>query len=108
MHEIVAQGLLATRFLKTFSKDIIRLQVDQHMVRCPHIPTADAMVECIKAARSDEDSIGGVCSVVMRNVPIGLGEPCFDKLEVCSMDRAKQEQNKNHYLHCESCHVAMG
>lgn len=78
------------------------------MVRCPHIPTADAMVECIKAARSDEDSVGGVCSVVMRNVPIGLGEPCFDKLEVCFIDRAKQGQNEGRNLHYEFFHVAMG
>eukprot|EP00288_Rhodomonas_lens_P016789 CAMPEP_0177705434 /NCGR_PEP_ID=MMETSP0484_2-20121128/8706_1 /TAXON_ID=354590 /ORGANISM="Rhodomonas lens, Strain RHODO" /LENGTH=403 /DNA_ID=CAMNT_0019216861 /DNA_START=144 /DNA_END=1355 /DNA_ORIENTATION=+ len=63
--------------LETLSRD----QVDQHMVRCPHIPTAEKMTECIKAARADEDSIGGVVSVVMRNVPVGLGEPCFDKLE---------------------------
>jgi chorismate synthase len=60
---------------------ITRDDVDQHMVRCPHVPTAEAMKECITAARADEDSIGGVCTIVMRNVPIGLGEPCFDKLE---------------------------
>mmetsp|Transcript_12475 Transcript_12475/g.24743 ORF Transcript_12475/g.24743 Transcript_12475/m.24743 type:complete len:430 (+) Transcript_12475:82-1371(+) len=60
---------------------ITRDDVDAHMVRCPHIPTAEKMTDCIKAARAEEDSIGGVCSIVMRNVPIGLGEPCFDKLE---------------------------
>mmetsp|Transcript_8412 Transcript_8412/g.20938 ORF Transcript_8412/g.20938 Transcript_8412/m.20938 type:complete len:430 (-) Transcript_8412:150-1439(-) len=63
--------------MDTLSRD----EVDAHMVRCPHIPTAEKMTDCIKAARSDEDSIGGVCCVVMRNVPIGLGEPVFDKLE---------------------------
>lgn len=63
--------------LDTISRD----EVDAHMVRCPHIPTAEAMKECITVARGEEDSIGGVCTIVMRNVPIGLGEPCFDKLE---------------------------
>jgi len=56
-------------------------QVDAHMVRCPCLETAEKMTECIKEARADDDSIGGVVSVVVRNCPIGLGEPCFDKLE---------------------------
>eukprot|EP00802_Teleaulax_amphioxeia_P012005 Tamp_12043.p1 GENE.Tamp_12043~~Tamp_12043.p1 ORF type:complete len:435 (-),score=133.30 Tamp_12043:550-1746(-) len=60
---------------------ISREQVDAHMVRCPCLETAEKMTEIIKAARADEDSVGGVCSVVIRNCPIGLGEPCFDKLE---------------------------
>lgn len=60
---------------------ISREQVDAHMIRCPHIETADKMVALIKAARAEEDSVGGVVSVVVRNVPVGLGEPCFDKLE---------------------------
>mmetsp|Transcript_69372 Transcript_69372/g.101668 ORF Transcript_69372/g.101668 Transcript_69372/m.101668 type:complete len:431 (-) Transcript_69372:55-1347(-) len=58
-----------------------REQVDAHMVRCPCLETAEKMTDIIKAARAEEDSVGGVCSVVIRNCPIGLGEPCFDKLE---------------------------
>jgi chorismate synthase len=30
------------------------------------------MTDIVKAARADEDSIGGVCSVVVRNCPIGI------------------------------------
>merc|ERR1719183_1649392 len=63
--------------LNTLSRE----QVDAHMVRCPCLDTAEKMTDIIKAARADEDSVGGICSVVIRNCPIGLGEPCFDKLE---------------------------
>ncbi|KAJ1473785.1 chorismate synthase [Baffinella frigidus] len=39
---------------------ITRDQVDEHMVRCPCLETAEKMTDCIKEARADEDSIGGV------------------------------------------------
>ena len=39
------------------------------------------MVKVIEKYRDAKDSIGGVVTCVIRNCPIGLGEPCFDKLE---------------------------
>jgi len=39
------------------------------------------MEERILRAKERNDSIGGTVTCVIRNVPIGLGEPCFDKLE---------------------------
>ena len=33
------------------------------------------------AAKAKNDSIGGTVTCVIRNVPVGLGEPCFDKME---------------------------
>ena len=39
------------------------------------------MEERIKEARKDGDSLGGIVEAVARNVPTGLGEPVFDKLE---------------------------
>lgn len=50
-------------------------------VRCPHAPTASRMASLIRQVKSEKDSIGGVVTCVIRNVPVGLGEPCFDKLE---------------------------
>lgn len=35
----------------------------------------------ITQAKEEKDSIGGVLTCVCRNVPVGLGEPSFDKLE---------------------------
>lgn len=39
------------------------------------------MEEYIAGFRDRQDSIGGTVSCVIRNVPTGLGEPAFDKLE---------------------------
>lgn len=55
--------------------------VDATPVRCPDPDIAPAMIERIEQARNDGDSLGGVVEVVARNVPPGLGEPVFDKLE---------------------------
>ena len=55
--------------------------VEASPVRCPHGPTAAAMVERIKAVRSEGDSVGGVIECRVRGLPVGLGEPVFDRLE---------------------------
>ena len=60
---------------------LTRSQVDRNLVRCPHKATADRMIEIIKSAKNDKDSLGGIITCVCRNVPTGLGEPVFDKLE---------------------------
>lgn len=56
-------------------------QVESNMVRCPHPDFAEKMIALIDQIRQDGDSIGGVVGCVARNVPKGLGEPVFDKLE---------------------------
>lgn len=56
-------------------------QVESNIVRCPDAATAARMIDFIKQVRSDGDSVGGVVECVIRNVPVGLGEPVFDKLE---------------------------
>jgi chorismate synthase len=54
--------------------------IESNPVRCPHPKTAAAMEDYIKSVRKDGDTVGGVVSCVVQNVPIGLGEPVFDKL----------------------------
>lgn len=49
--------------------------------RCPHPPTAAKMSARIQWLREQEDSTGGKATCVVTGVPVGLGEPCFDKLE---------------------------
>ncbi|HHP7232174.1 MAG TPA: chorismate synthase [Xenococcaceae cyanobacterium] len=56
-------------------------QVESNIVRCPDSECALKMIELIDRARKDQDSLGGVVECVARNVPPGLGEPVFDKLE---------------------------
>jgi chorismate synthase len=60
---------------------ISRKEVDGSMVRCPHLQTADKMMDAILEAQKAGDSLGGIIACVCRNVPAGLGEPVFDKAE---------------------------
>jgi len=60
---------------------ITRQAVDACAVRSPNLPAAQAMTELIAGVRDNKDSVGGVVCCVCRNVPVGLGEPVFDKLE---------------------------
>jgi chorismate synthase len=55
--------------------------VEATPVRCPEPGAAQEMIERIDAARRRGDSLGGVVECVARNVPPGLGEPVFGKLE---------------------------
>jgi chorismate synthase len=56
-------------------------EVEASIVRCPDAAAATAMIAHIDEARRRGDSLGGVVECVCRNVPVGLGEPVFDKLE---------------------------
>ena len=56
-------------------------QVESNIVRCPDHEMAETMIERIDHVRRQKDSIGGVVECVIRQVPKGLGEPVFDKLE---------------------------
>jgi len=49
--------------------------------RCPHTATAAKMAARIQWLRAKEDSTGGAITCVIKGTPVGLGEPCFDKLE---------------------------
>lgn len=55
--------------------------VESNIVRCPDAECAARMIDLIEATRQAKDSIGGVVECLARNVPKGLGEPVFDKLE---------------------------
>lgn len=54
--------------------------VESNIVRCPDQDLAINMEAFIKEVRSQGDTVGGVVSCVLQNVPAGLGEPVFDKL----------------------------
>lgn len=55
-------------------------KTEDNIVRCPDAEYADKMIEKIKEIRKEGDTIGGTITCVLQNVPIGLGEPVFDKL----------------------------
>ncbi len=60
---------------------ITRKEVDAHPVRCGNPAMAQAMADLIAQVRDNSDSVGGMVSCVCRNIPAGLGEPVFDKLD---------------------------
>ncbi len=55
-------------------------KTEDNIVRCPDPATAEKMIALIDQVRLDRDTIGGVVSCVIKNTPVGLGEPVFDKL----------------------------
>ena len=55
-------------------------QIDANIVRCPDPKAAQEMIQLIEEVRDSGDSVGGIIRGVIRNVPVGLGEPVFDKL----------------------------
>lgn len=54
--------------------------VEKSMVRCPDEKASIEIEKLIDSVRKDGDTVGGIVSCVVRNVPAGLGEPVFDKL----------------------------
>lgn len=55
-------------------------KTEDNIVRCPDASTAEKMIALIDQVRLDRDTIGGVVTGVIKNTPVGLGEPVFDKL----------------------------
>lgn len=67
------------RLEKTY--DLLDLSLtESNPVRCPDPETAERMEAYIREVRKEGDTIGGIVSCVIRQVPRGLGEPVFDKL----------------------------
>lgn len=55
-------------------------KTEDNIVRCPDPATAEKMIALIDQVRVERDTIGGVVTCVVKNTPVGLGEPVFDKL----------------------------
>ena len=54
--------------------------IEENPVRCPDPKMAEEMEAYIKQIRKEGDTVGGIITCVIKNVPVGLGEPAFDKL----------------------------
>jgi chorismate synthase len=55
--------------------------IEANIVRCPDPVMAEQAIALIEAIRKEGNSVGGTIECIVRNVPVGLGEPVFDKLE---------------------------
>ena len=63
------------------SEKVSKKDIDSNIVKCPDKNAAKEMIKLIETAKNNGDSVGGIIECVIRNVPAGLGEPIFDKLE---------------------------
>ncbi|QLC49769.1 chorismate synthase [Methanolobus zinderi] len=96
----VAGGAIAKKLLSSFGIEVlahvielggvkarqvtveeIRDNVDRTVVRCADMEAAEKMLEQVRLAREEGDSIGGIVELIATGVPEGLGEPVFDKLD---------------------------
>ena len=55
--------------------------IDNNIIRCPDNKIAEEMISLINQTKLKGDSVGGEITAVVTNVPIGLGEPIYDKLD---------------------------
>ncbi len=95
----VAAGAVAKKFLKSKGieflsfveqvgnvaadidyREVTMKDVEASEVRCPDSKAAKKMIDLIKKVRAGGDTIGGVIFGFVRGVPVGLGDPVFDKL----------------------------
>jgi chorismate synthase len=76
---VSAVGNVDARDMST--ENLTREQIDANIIRCPDEAAAAKMIELVKTARDRKDSVGGILTCVAENIPVGLGEPVFDKFE---------------------------
>lgn len=50
---------------------------------CPNTIKAQEMMELITSCKAENDSVGCVVACVIENLPVGIGEPVFDKFPAC-------------------------
>lgn len=71
---------VGTIFLDKPYQELDFSKTESNPVRCPDETTAAKMEELIRDIRKQGDTVGGTITCVLQNVPLGLGEPVFDKL----------------------------
>ena len=56
-------------------------KIENNIIRCPDEPTAKKMIRKINEVKKNGDTVGGTITCIIKNCPIGLGEPIFKKLQ---------------------------
>ena len=62
-------------------QDLDFTKIDSNEIRCPDAETAEKMISKIKEIKKEGNTIGGTITCVIRNLPVGIGEPVFGKLQ---------------------------
>lgn len=73
-------------------QDLDFSKIDSNDVRCPDTETAEKMISRIKEIKKEGNTVGGTITCVIKNLPIGIGEPIFGKLQA---ELAKAMMNIN-------------
>ena len=88
----IAKQMLASIKINAFTSSVGEIFIDKpyqdldfsktesNVIRCPDEAAAEKMIAKIEAIKKQGDTIGGTITCVIQNVPVGLGEPVFDKL----------------------------
>ena len=66
--------------LNKYYKNIDLSKIDENIVRCPDSSIAKKMIELVEKIKKEGDTIGGEITCVATGVPVGWGEPVFEKL----------------------------
>jgi len=67
-------------YLEKPYQDLDFSKTEDNAIRCPDQKVAEKMINRVKEIRKEGDTIGGTITCVIQNVPVGLGEPVFDRL----------------------------
>ncbi|KAK2144011.1 hypothetical protein LSH36_793g01235 [Paralvinella palmiformis] len=87
----IARKLLAYRGVSVlaYSKEIAGITcqtfdknaIERNLLRAPDMQAAQKMQQAIEALKEEQNSAGGIIECTIKGVPVGLGEPVFDKIE---------------------------
>ena len=80
--EVLAYVTQVRKIVAEVDREKVKLSdVESNIVRCPNPATAGKMIREIERARKAGDTVGGIIEGIARGVPVGWGEPVFDRLE---------------------------
>ncbi len=77
--EIAPPGISDVSVVSNMSE--MKARIEESPIRCADPDAGAAMLELVRSAREDGDSIGGIVEIIATGIPAGIGEPVFDKLD---------------------------
>ena len=66
---------------KKLDFETVKENIEKNPIRCGDLDAASEMEELILTKKSEGDSVGGVVETIAVNIPAGLGEPVFGRLD---------------------------
>ena len=83
--EQLLEGIEVVAYLKEVGsiaiKKVDKEYLEESPIFCPDPDTEESMIAMIEKTLEEKDSVGGIVEVLARNLPQGLGDPVYQKLE---------------------------